>query len=189
VRCPPNCQYLAAARQHPAAVVRREQERDLAALLPALERLTPGQGEMLWLVLTRLAAVRPDDGFVRTNDEDVAEAAGSLAATFETATRGILYEHRPVSPSADGLARAIREALDGLPEARRPGFEADAAAALRAVEQGARDARTHLPGRETAYLALAGRVTRRAVDEPPGGGPADGSPDAVPQPPSRLILP
>ena len=38
-------------------------------------------------------------------DDDVAEAAAALAATFETASRGVIYEHRPASLPAERLAR------------------------------------------------------------------------------------
>jgi class 3 adenylate cyclase len=38
------------------------------------------------------------------NDDDVADAAGALAATFETAARGVIYEHAPESLVARRLA-------------------------------------------------------------------------------------
>ena len=34
---------------------------------------------------------------VLTIDDDVAEATAAMAATYETAARGVLYEHRPQS--------------------------------------------------------------------------------------------
>ena len=45
-------------------------------------------------------------------DEDVAEAAAALAATFETASRGVIYEHRPASLPAERLVAALKPLLD-----------------------------------------------------------------------------
>ena len=39
-------------------------------------------------------------------DDDVAEAMAALAATFETASRGVIYEHRPASLPAERLVDA-----------------------------------------------------------------------------------
>jgi hypothetical protein len=94
IRCPATCGYLSAARDHPASVVRRQQERDVARLLPTLQRLTERQHQLFFLIHSVIARHSPD-GFVRLIDNDVADAAGALAATLETAERGVIYEHVP----------------------------------------------------------------------------------------------
>lgn len=72
-------------------------------------------------------------------DDDLRQAAGALAATAETALRGVIYEHRPDSLVAARLGVAMREALD---EAGEPGRARDAAVAgaMRRIEQGVRTA-------------------------------------------------
>src|SRR5437867_2016399 len=43
IACPADCGYLASAREHPAAVVRRQHERDLMAVLPTVRDLSARQ--------------------------------------------------------------------------------------------------------------------------------------------------
>ena len=44
-------------------------------------------------------------------DEDVAEAAAALAATFETSARGVIYEHPATTAAGGRLAAALRPLL------------------------------------------------------------------------------
>ena len=44
-------------------------------------------------------------------DDDVAEAMAALAATYETAARGVIYEHRPASLPAERLVGALKPVL------------------------------------------------------------------------------
>src|SRR5919106_5282190 len=74
IRCPSDCGYLASAREHPAAVVRRQQERAVASLLPTIQHLTERQQQLFFLFQTVIARHKPE-GFARVVDEDVAEAA------------------------------------------------------------------------------------------------------------------
>src|SRR5262245_38523958 len=92
IHCPDDCVYLSSAREHPAAVVKRQQEHDVAILLPTLQGLTERQYQLVFLFQTLIARHTPE-GFARLVDDDVAEAAGALASTLETATRGVIYEH------------------------------------------------------------------------------------------------
>src|SRR5918999_1003181 len=92
IACPPDCAYLATAREHPAAVVRKQQERDVAVLLPTIQHLTERQYQLFFLFQTVIARHKPE-GFARVVDEDVAEAAAAMAATLETAARGVIYDH------------------------------------------------------------------------------------------------
>lgn len=163
IRCPADCPHLVAARSHPAAVVRRQQERDSAVLIPSIRHLNERQQQLFFLFQAVIAGHTPE-GFARLIDEDVEQAAGAAAATLETAARGIVYEHTPTSATAQRLAR---EMADRLEEARKRGvtiYDAEAAIALRAIEQGVRDARAS-GGGEQAYLALMGRLLQTVPPE------------------------
>src|SRR5688572_22336033 len=107
IACPPDCGYLAAAREHPAAAVKRQQERDVAVLLPTIRDLTERQYQLFFLYQTLIARHAPE-GFSRLLDEDVAEAAAAMAATLETSARGVIYEHTPVARTAQRLAAEMK---------------------------------------------------------------------------------
>src|SRR5438477_263219 len=48
IQCPDTCRYLTSAREHPAAIVKRQQEHDVATLLPTLHGLTERQSQLLF---------------------------------------------------------------------------------------------------------------------------------------------
>jgi hypothetical protein len=182
IPCPANCGYLASAREHPAAVVRRRQERDLMAVLPTLRDLSERQHHLFFLLLTLILRHTPH-GFARLIDDDVADATGALAATLETSARGLIYEHAPQSLAAQRLVEEIKAFLTEFAKqagATGSAFERETAAVLRRIEKGAREVRTLVEGGDTAYLALAGRLLQETR-------PADARP-GEPAPPS-LILP
>jgi hypothetical protein len=176
IRCPGDCAYLAAAREHPAAVVRRQQEQDVARLLPTIKGMTERQYQLFFLFVSLVTRHSPD-GFLSLTDGDVAEAAGTLAATLETAARGVIYEHTTTSVPAQSLVTALKGVLDELREKRVTVFDGEAAIVLRAMERGARG----LQGQGDApngYLELL----RRLVE----AGPGPAAP-AEPAPPSLLV--
>ena len=176
IRCPNDCVYLAAAREHPAAVVRRQQERDVALLLPTIKGMTERQYQLFFLFVSVVTRHSPD-GFLSLTDTDVAEAAGTLAQTLETATRGVIYEHAAASVPAQSLVTALRGLLDELREKRVTVFDGEAAIVLRAIERGARGLQG--PGdAPNNYLDLL----RRLVEA--GQAPAD---RAESEPPSLLV--
>jgi hypothetical protein len=156
IDCPAGCVHLAAAREHPAAVVKRQQERDATALLPAIRELTERQQQLFFLLHTAIARHIPE-GFARLNDDDVIQAAGAVAATFETAARGVIYEHAPDSPVALRLAADLRATLAEIRKQARV-YDHEIAVVLRAIERGARETRTQFGGDQNAYLALMGRL-------------------------------
>jgi hypothetical protein len=91
-------------------------------------------------------------------DADVAEAASSLAATFETESRGIFFDHSPSSLPAQRLAQEYRQVLADLaPRSTTPGASR-MAAVFRRIEEGARRGSASLPDGETAYLDLLDRL-------------------------------
>jgi hypothetical protein len=178
IACPPGCGYLAASREHPPATVRRQQERDAATLLPTIRHLTERQYQLYFLFQGTIGRHRPE-GLARLLDADVAEATAAVAATLETAARGVIYEHSPSSLPAQGLASALTELLA---EVRRQGatvYDREAAIVLRAIEKGAREIGAALGG-DTAFQQL---VLRLLQLEPPPPQTADASP------PGSLIFP
>jgi len=165
IRCPSSCAYLAAAREHPAAVVRRQQERDVAQLLPTIRELTERQHQLFFLFHSVVARHRPE-GLARLVDADVAEAAAAMAATLETASRGVIYEHTPQSPVAKSLLAEMKTLLAQMRERGTTVYDGEAAIAIRAIEQGARTLRT--PGdSETVYLELVSRLLQVDAAEAP----------------------
>jgi len=179
IRCPSDCVYLAAAREHPPAVVRRQQERDVARLVPAIQHLTERQYQLFFLFHTAIARHQPD-GFARLVDADVADAAAALASTLETAIRGVIYEHTASSPPARALAAALKGLLAQIREQGARVFDGEAAVVLRAIEQGARTLKKPEDS-DTAYLELMARLLAGAAAPEPTR--------AESRPGSSLILP
>ena len=131
---------LATAREHPPAVVKRQQQEDVALLLPGIRHLTERQYQLFFLFHTAIARHKPE-GFARLNDDDVAEASGAVAATLETSARGVIYEHKPQSVTAQRLAS---ELTGLLAEIRSQGAKVDdgeVAIVLRAIHDGGESAR------------------------------------------------
>src|SRR5688500_6672434 len=157
INCPPDCPHLAAAREHPAAVVKRQQEQDVALLLPTLRELTERQHQLFFLLQTAIARHTPE-GFARLSDDDVADAAGALASTVETAERGVLYEHAPESPVAGRLAADLKAMLEAMRAQGAKVYDHEIAVVLRAIERGAREVRRQIEGAPDAYLSLMGRL-------------------------------
>jgi hypothetical protein len=155
IDCPSNCPHLAAAREHPAAVVRKQQEMDVAALLPSMAGLTERQHQLFFLFQSVIARSKPD-GLARLTDADVAEAASACAATIETAAKGVLYEHTPTTLPAQKLVGEFRALLADVREHGAKVYDREAAIALRAIERGARGLAK--PDEPTAYLALMSRL-------------------------------
>jgi hypothetical protein len=166
IACRPDCGYLAASHAHPAASVRKQQERDIAFIMAIREGLTERQSELLWAILTFLGGVRADP-LARLNDEDMMEACGALAATLETAGRGLIYEHRPQSLVAQRLVTDLKAFLAGLTEkadsAAARTLDKDATIVLRHIQATAQVAPQRLsrdgPVSPAAAMEMIGRVT------------------------------
>ena len=180
INCPSDCPHLTAGREHPASVVKRQQERDVALLMPTIQHLTERQHQLFFLFHTLVARHQPE-GFARLIDDDVAEAAATMAATLETAARGVIYEHAAQSPMAQRLVAEIKGMLEEMREHGASVFDREAAIVLRAIEQGAREMRRIDPN-PTAYLSLLGRLLQvnRAAQ-------AAARPDAKPA--SSIVIP
>ena len=145
--------------------------------MPTIRELTERQHQLFFLLHTAIARHTPE-GFGRLNDDDVAAAAAALASTFETAARGVIYEHAPESPVAARLAADLRTMLEEVRKQGAKVYDHETAVVLRAIEHGAREARKALGGDGDAYLLLMGRLlqvnrlaqaaTANSPDERPG---------------------
>ena len=183
IRCPESCPYLSSARSHPPAAVRRQHERDVAALAPAVAGLTETQQQLALFTITLIDRFR-GDGLDAATDADVADAARALGATYETASRGLIYEHRPTSVPAGRLATEIRTVFEQLGRQRPTAFAADAAAVLRRIEIQCAATGTTRGTHPHAFLDLAARIARQLR---PAGQQDDSTSTASDPPP--LILP
>jgi hypothetical protein len=184
IACPADCGYLTASRRNPPAVVRRRREQDSALLWPALAELTDRQSTFFFL-FAGLAARHPDDPLSPLRDADVADAAGSLATTLETASRGLIYDARPQSLTAQQLETVQRQAMDQLLrefDGPRTPMEKDAARALRALEEAARRIGPLAGDPAGGAVALLRRLLSGAAGEP------DATEDGAPAP-GGLIVP
>jgi hypothetical protein len=183
IDCPDDCPHLAAAREHPAAQVKRQQEQDVAVLLPSIRHLSERQYQLFFLFHTAIARHVPE-GFTRLLDEDVSQAAGAVAATLETSAKGVIYEHTPQSLPARRLAGDLTALLAQIRSQGGTVFDGEAAITLRAIEQGAKDV-GKASGSDTAYLVLVGRLLQIRR----GASSAGGSGTEPAKPSSPLILP
>ena len=163
IRCPSDCTYLVSAQTHPPAVVRRQQERDARFLLPIIDGLGRRQYQLFFVVQTTIHRLAETDE-MPVNDDVVRDTAQALAATYETASKGIIYEHRPSSLPAERLARELKPLLEGKDGRGPVASERDLLEVLRRVERAATDARKTLDGGTHAYLDLVGRVMRSSSD-------------------------
>lgn len=163
IRCPSDCTYLVSARTHPPAVVRRQQERDARFLLPIIDGLGRRQYQLFFVVQATIHRLAETDE-MPVNDDVVRDTAQALAATYETARKGIIYEHRPSSLPAERLARELKPLLEGKDGRGPVASERDLLEVLRRVERAATDARKTLDGGTHAYLDLVGRVMRSSSD-------------------------
>jgi hypothetical protein len=181
IACPPDCGYLSVARANPPAVVQRQREMDRAIMLPLLQGLSERQAR-LFLMLAAAASRHQPEGFQRLIDDDIAQAAGALASTLETAAKGIVYEHQPVSLVGARLMKELKGVVDEVVKSAGSALERDAATALRRIEHAARMMGTVKPD-TNEFQRLLSRVLA-----PPPGSPASET-DADTAPPSSLIVP
>lgn len=156
IRCPRDCAYLVSARQHPAASVRRQQASDLRTLLGGMPRLSEGQLRLLFLVLSYFS--RPTEpGMPRPTDAEAADAAGAVAATFETASRGLIYEHQAATAAGRRMSAELIALLRDAGKGGGSRFEHEVAEVLREIARAA--APSPLSQADSrAYLDLVARV-------------------------------
>jgi hypothetical protein len=139
----------------------------VAVLTPALAGLSEARQQLFLFTITLVDRFR-GEGLDAASDADAAAAAAALAGTYETASKGLIYEQRPDALPAQRMAEGIKEMLDQLGHGRPSGFAADAAAVLRQLENRIDAVQRAAAGDPRAFLSLAARVARRL------GGPAPG---------------
>ena len=175
IACPPTCIYLTTGQRHPAAMVRRQQEQDLTVLLTALGRLSEPQLQIFFVLHAFISRFTPDG--LPLVDADVADAVGALATSFETASRGVLYEGQASSPAGEALRRELKTYLAKLAgEGGGARLEREVAVVLRGIERGARHEAPGIGDGPVDYLTLVSRILQ---ERPPNAAQAN----------SRIILP
>jgi|KBSMisStaDraftv2_1062788.scaffolds.fasta_scaffold23965_3 hypothetical protein len=181
IKCPANCGYLAAAREHPPATAVRQQRRDLDTAMHLVRDFNQRQSRIFFLTASFIVQYQPSELHPLV-DEDVAEAASALAATFETSARGVIYEHPATTAAGGRLAAALKPLLTDSGQGGGTAFERDAAVVLRRIEDAARHGQGLGDAAPRALVELLGRVIR------PGRGHDDDAAEP-PAEPSRLIVP
>jgi hypothetical protein len=170
IRCPADCVYLASAREHPPAPALKQQQSDLTTITRALRDLSDAQVELFVALTTAILQHRASD-LHRLLDADVVDAATAVAATLETAARGVIYEHRPSSLPAERLAIDLTATLQ---EPRKLGgskLERDAALVLRRIAESAAGSGAAERG-SRSYLELLQRTLKApAPSEATAGSP------------------
>ncbi len=177
IDCPADCVHLVSSRAHPSATAMRQQEADVAVLLPSIRELTERQYQLFFLFQNVIAQTGPE-GLSRVTDADVAEAAATVAGSLETAARGIIYEQSPQSSTARKLAEGFRALMAQVREQGATLFDREAAITLRAIEQGARTVGGPADTTGTGYIDLVGRLLQ--VKRAKADAPARGSSIIVP---------
>jgi hypothetical protein len=156
-------------------------------MLPLLQGLSERQAR-LFLMLAAVTSRHQAEGLQRLADDDIAQAAGALAATLETASRGIVYEHQPTSLAASRLLAELKGLVDEVVKNAGSALERDAAIALRRIEHGAKAMSTY-----TSHAGAATGQSRTELQQlfarvlaPPPGSDKQETPTT---PASSIILP
>lgn len=132
---------------------RRQHDADLRQLMAGAGRLSEGQLQLLFLVHSYFLRPEPE-GQPRIVDAEVADAAGALAGTFETASRGLVFEHQAATAAGRRMAGDLLAVLQQAGRGGGSRFEAEVAAVLRVIERGASQPGPH----PRSYLELVARI-------------------------------
>ncbi|HKT82053.1 MAG TPA: hypothetical protein VJP86_17610 [Vicinamibacterales bacterium] len=169
----------------------RQQQRDVRLVLEAIQDLNERQTQLFLLTTAAIVNYRPPE-LQHLLDADVAAAADSMAATFETASRGVIYEHRPPSAASERLSQALRPLFERAGQNQGSAFERDAAIVLRRLALLTSEVQTRNPGDPRAFLTFVARVMK--ADQPgdfhiPGIGKASDDELGTTDRSRALILP
>lgn len=187
INCPADCVYLASSRAHPPAIVQRQQEMDRAMVIPLLQGLSERQARV-FLMLAAATARHQVEMLQKLIDEDIAQAAGALAATLETAGRGIVYEHQTASLPAARLMAELRTVVEEMSKNAGSVLDRDAAIALRRFEHAASMMATATPN-TNEFQQLLGRVLAPGPGPLGTNGAEDGPPESRDAGAPSLIIP
>lgn len=187
IACPPGCGWLTAARAHPHAAQQRQDARDSELMT----RLVDDLDDRAYAVLSACVAAAWQfraDAVPAPLDEDLEAAAEALAATAATASRGVLYEHQPVSVVAARLSRAMSAPLTEAAAERLPGLDEATTAAMRRLAGTVRLFRGQAPSSPDAFFLFLGRALRPRMADAATG--QDLAPEASPPPGEpRIVMP
>jgi hypothetical protein len=172
ISCPSSCSFLSLAEAHPPAVVRKQQEHDALFLAAAVDGLSPRQQE-LGLVVLGFMTGAGGDALLRVTDEDARQACEALASTFETSGKGLIYEHRPDSLTAQRLTTDARRFLQEVGTQGGRAFEADAALVLRRLARAIEQVRRRVDEGPSTCLDMAGRMLKVMQREGTAAGTKD----------------
>ncbi len=182
IACPADCPYLASSREHPAAVVVKRQRHDVGFVMRFVRDLSERQSQLFLLIATAVVRAADATALPPVIDEDVADAMRSLAATYETSARGVIYEHPTASLPAQRLASVLKPLLAEAGQHGGTAFERDAAVVMRRLEQAVADVRRDDASSPRVFLDLVGRIFSKAAEEEAAA--SSPPPDAP-----RLIVP
>jgi hypothetical protein len=166
INCTEDCRYLESAQRHPAAAVKKQIDADVTILMGTIGRLSEQQLQLFFLLQSMVLSYQPE-GLARLRDADVALAAGALAASLETASKGVIFEESTGSVVAEGLRRALKPLIDEVTKGGGSRVEREVAAVLRGIERAARHEGAMLPDGETTYLELVTRVFQKRPQQAP----------------------
>ena len=166
ISCPDDCRYLESAQRHPAAVVKKQIDADVTMLMATIGRLSEQQLQLFFLLQSMVLSYKPE-GLARVTDADVALAAGALASSFETASKGVIFEESTGSIVAEELRRAVRPLIDEVIKGAGSRAEREVAIVLRGMERAARHDGNLIPPGDTSYLELVARVFQQPRGKPP----------------------
>ena len=164
IACPGDCPYLAVARDHPPAAALRQHQHDVALFVRFVRDLNERQSQLLFLIVTFLVHYEAPE-LQPLIDEDVTQAMAALAATFETASRGVIYEHRAGSTSAERLVNGLKPLLSKAEQGGGTAFQRDAGVVLRRIETAAAEAKQERAGHRRAFLDMVGRLIQTRDSE------------------------
>jgi hypothetical protein len=135
----------------------------MGLLIKSMRDLNERQTQLFLMMASVIKAYEPQD-LGAIVDTDVIEAAEALAATYETAARGVIYEHRPRSLQAERLLATVKPVLTEAGKGLGSAFDRDAAVVLRCVGTAAREWQSQNPGQPKAFLELLQRVMSQRND-------------------------
>jgi hypothetical protein len=152
--------------------------------MPLMLDFTERQAELFFLIANFVLTYEPPE-FYAIVDEDVEEGLGALASTFETASKGVIYDHRAASLAAERLANTLKPALAKLGHGAGSAFERDASSVLRRMATLAGEVRASEPGNRRGFVDML----RRIVTAFPLSDDARRNEPEAEEPPPSLIVP
>jgi hypothetical protein len=168
IDCPEDCVYLGGA--HAGAWDGRETERkrDLRRVAHHLQALSPVQAQLFLLALVGITGLRARRG--ELSDALLLEAVSALRKTTDTRLGGILYDHAPTDPRAQGLVLDLRRMFEakGADQAATAPDDRDLQPVLLALERSLAATLSEQEG-EAAFLDTAARLAGQIASRPAEG--------------------